>query len=180
MKTLVLGKTVVLSTAGPEKDTVDRYGRWLRYVDVDGTDAGLAEINVGLAIARYDSRDGYGWHPREDGYVDADQATAPRACGAGPTPPHLLPPRLRPSRRPGRRPVHPWTTALAGPRRPPAPSRQADIRRGATSSTTSTAMLITTVSSASRASGAPALPAAEDDASAAPAGRCPRSWLLIR
>jgi endonuclease YncB( thermonuclease family) len=84
MKSLVLGKTVVLSTAGSEKNTVDRYGRWLRYVDVNSADAGLAEITAGLAIARYDSRDGYGWHPRESEYVDADEATAQQACGANP------------------------------------------------------------------------------------------------
>jgi endonuclease YncB( thermonuclease family) len=88
MKQLVLGKTVVLSTAGAGKDTTDRYGRWLRYVDVNGVDAGLAQITAGLAIARYDSRDGYGWHPREDRYVAAQQAATRRTCGvaAAPTP----------------------------------------------------------------------------------------------
>lgn len=79
MATLVQGATVDL-VAGARDDR-DRYGRILRYVDVDGTDAGLTLIEGGLAIARYDSRDGYGRHDREDAYVAADAAT-PHACGA--------------------------------------------------------------------------------------------------
>ena len=59
---LVLGKRVRL--ADSDEDT-DRYGRLLRYVDVGSVDAGLAQIKQGFAIARYDSRDGYGFHPRE-------------------------------------------------------------------------------------------------------------------
>jgi micrococcal nuclease len=66
---LVLGERVVLVQAAG--DDVDRYGRLLRYVDVDGVDAGLALIEEGWAIARYDSRDGYGAHPREAGYIEA-------------------------------------------------------------------------------------------------------------
>ena len=56
---------VSLSTAGPGKDEQDSYGRILRYVDAGGVDVGLALITPGYAIARYDSRDGYGAHPRE-------------------------------------------------------------------------------------------------------------------
>ncbi len=86
MKQLVLGKTVVLSIAGAGKDTTDRYGRWLRYVDVGGVDAGLAQIKAGLAVARYDSRDGYGWHPRENRYIAAQQAATRRSCGVAASP----------------------------------------------------------------------------------------------
>ena len=39
-------------------------------------EAGLRLIEQGLAIARYDSRDGYGRHPREDRYVRADSNPA--------------------------------------------------------------------------------------------------------
>jgi endonuclease YncB( thermonuclease family) len=63
-------------------DDRDRYGRILRYVDADGGDAGLAMLQGGFAIARYDSRDGHGAHPREQTYVSTDQAT-PHICGAG-------------------------------------------------------------------------------------------------
>ena len=55
MTTLVGGRTVTL-TSVDTKDNRDRYDRLLRYVDVNGTDAGLALIQQGLAIARYDSR----------------------------------------------------------------------------------------------------------------------------
>ena len=70
---LIAGRPVV-ATPGA-RDDVDRYGRLLRYIEVDGTDAGLAQIADGFAIARYDSRDGYGHHPRQEAYIAA-QATA--------------------------------------------------------------------------------------------------------
>lgn len=61
-------------------DAPDRYGRLLGYLDLpDGTDAGLEQLAAGAAIARYDSRDGYGPHPREAQYVQTDDAT-PHAC----------------------------------------------------------------------------------------------------
>ena len=75
---LVLDQEVELSVGAA--DDRDRYDRILRYVDVGGVDAGLSMIEQGLAIARYDSRDGYGRHPREDAYVAADAGTAD-ACG---------------------------------------------------------------------------------------------------
>ena len=56
---LVLGKRVTLGASDEEQD---QYGRLLKYVDVGKTDAGLRLIKSGLAIARYDSRDGYGYH----------------------------------------------------------------------------------------------------------------------
>lgn len=62
------------------RDDADRYGRLLRYVEVDGTDANLALLQAGLAIARYDGLDGYGRHPRQDLYRSVDAAT-PSASG---------------------------------------------------------------------------------------------------
>ena len=74
------GNQVVL-TAVPGKDDSDRYGRLLRYVDSpSGQDLGRELIAAGLAIARYDSRDGYGAHPREADYVALDAAVAQVPC----------------------------------------------------------------------------------------------------
>jgi endonuclease YncB( thermonuclease family) len=75
---LVLGRQVSL-VAGATEDA-DRYGRLLRYVDVGSQDAGLSLIEDGWAIARYDSRDGYGRHRREDAYVSADLSTEDLGC----------------------------------------------------------------------------------------------------
>ncbi|MEU4607464.1 thermonuclease family protein [Kribbella sp. NPDC023972] len=77
-KRLTLGKRVTLGTGA--RDDRDRYGRILRYVQVGSTDVGLALLRAGLATARYDSRDGYGSHPRELTYVRVDAATPQRAC----------------------------------------------------------------------------------------------------
>ena len=73
-----VGSAAVLVKA-PDDDDTDRYGRLLRYVVVDGTDVGLTLIERGLAIARYDSRDGYGPHPYEAAYIAAD-AASPSIC----------------------------------------------------------------------------------------------------
>ena len=77
LSALTLGQPVVLTPGA--RDDIDRYGRILRYVAVPGItfDAGQEMINQGLAIARYDSRDGYGNHPQEAAYVAADAASAP-------------------------------------------------------------------------------------------------------
>ena len=64
----------------------DKYGRLIRYVDVGEQDAGMGQIMGGFARARYDSRDGYGRHPRQDDYVAADAAT-PSICAASSTTP---------------------------------------------------------------------------------------------
>lgn len=80
---LVLGKRVTL---GASDEKQDQYGRLLKYVDVGKTDAGLRLIKSGLAIARYDSRDGYGYHPREPRYIAADRASAAFACAPKPVP----------------------------------------------------------------------------------------------
>ena len=74
---LVLGRQVRLTVSDEDRD---RYGRLLRYVDVGPVDAGLRLIRSGLAIARYDSRDGYGYHPREPVYIAADKAARNFAC----------------------------------------------------------------------------------------------------
>ena len=79
LTSLVDGKAVTLTMGGDGEDT-DRYGRLLRYVDVAGQDAGLTLVDLGLARARYDSRDGYGRHDREDTYVAADAASADYTC----------------------------------------------------------------------------------------------------
>ena len=72
LASLVAGNAVNL-VAGAQDD-LDRYDRLLRYLDTeDGIDVGLALIETQLAIGRYDSRDGYGRHDREDLYVAADQ-----------------------------------------------------------------------------------------------------------
>jgi micrococcal nuclease len=89
MASLVQGEPVDL-VAGARDDR-DRYDRILRYVDVGGRDAGLALIEQGLAIARYDSRDGYGRHDREAAYVAADGATE-HLCAAAPAPAQPQPP----------------------------------------------------------------------------------------
>ncbi|HVK27554.1 MAG TPA: thermonuclease family protein [Nocardioides sp.] len=77
MKRLVLGKEVTLVESDEDHD---KYGRLLRYVEVGDLDVGLRMIRKGLAIARYDSRDGYGRHPREDRYITADEAAADITC----------------------------------------------------------------------------------------------------
>ena len=70
LRRMVEGQTVVLVNPDSVQD-VDTYGRLLRYVDIEGTDAGLAQIRTG-ARARYDSHDGYDPHPREDEYHRAE------------------------------------------------------------------------------------------------------------
>lgn len=97
----VLGRTVELEAGA--RDDRDRYGRILRYVDVGTVDAGLSLIEQGYAVARYDSRDGYGRHPREDTYVAADAASEPSTCSA---------PRPAPEPADTQRPAsNPWGTS---------------------------------------------------------------------
>ncbi|GAA3695288.1 hypothetical protein GCM10022399_09790 [Terrabacter ginsenosidimutans] len=77
----IIGGQRVTLTPGA-RDDVDRYGRLLRYVDVNGVDAGLRLVKQGYGVARYDSRDGYGYHPREAAYVRADAGSPKAACAA--------------------------------------------------------------------------------------------------
>jgi endonuclease YncB( thermonuclease family) len=60
-------------------DDKDRYGRLLRYVDVEGRDLGLELIKDGYGIAAYDSRTNYPKHTREDSYISADESS-PNFC----------------------------------------------------------------------------------------------------
>lgn len=57
----------------------DRYGRLLRYVEtVDGVDLGSVQLDRGYAVARYDSVDGYPFHPREIDYRNGQKARLDR------------------------------------------------------------------------------------------------------
>ena len=81
---LVLNQPVTLT--GGARDDVDRYGRLLRYVDLlDGTDVNETMVGDGYAIARYDSRDGYGRHTREDDFLAADFVSPPAVVCEVPT-----------------------------------------------------------------------------------------------
>lgn len=72
---LLLGSSIVdLLEAGV--DDRDRYGRLLRYLEVDGVDPGLELIRAGLAEAAYDSRSGFPKHFREDVYISANESSA--------------------------------------------------------------------------------------------------------
>ena len=88
LRRLVDGRRVTL-VAGASQDR-DRYGRLLRYVEVDGVDANLVLLQRGRAIARYDSRDGYGPHAREDAYIAADRASPTANVCAAPVAPSTI------------------------------------------------------------------------------------------
>jgi endonuclease YncB( thermonuclease family) len=68
----LIGKTVTLRNPKSVDDR-DYYGRLLRYIDVGKLDTALNQIRHGLAVARYDSRDGYQHHPRQHLYRRADK-----------------------------------------------------------------------------------------------------------
>lgn len=68
------GVTVTLKLPEGQNDR-DQYDRLLRYVTTeDGVDVGYQQIVSGHAVARYDSRDGYPEHPREEQYHAAQTA----------------------------------------------------------------------------------------------------------
>ena len=67
MRRMVEGREVTLVNPASVQD-LDSYERLLRYVDVADKDAGLTQIRAGRGVARYDSRDGYDEHPREERY----------------------------------------------------------------------------------------------------------------
>jgi len=77
LTSLVEGRRVTLTAPVDDRD---RYDRLLRYVNVGTMDAGLRMIKNGLAIARYDSRDGYDAHPREALYHRTDDAIPNVKC----------------------------------------------------------------------------------------------------
>jgi endonuclease YncB( thermonuclease family) len=81
---LVEGQRVTLTAPVDDRD---RYDRLLRYVNLGTMDAGLRMIKNGLAIARYDSRDGYDAHPREALYHRTDDTVPDVKCApASPVP----------------------------------------------------------------------------------------------
>ncbi len=65
-----VGSTVTLTLPDGHDDT-DDYGRLLRYVAAGTTDVGLHQIKKG-SVAKFDSTDGYGAHPKEKRYRKAD------------------------------------------------------------------------------------------------------------
>lgn len=75
LRAMVEGRKVTLVNPASVQDE-DQYGRLLRYVDLAGRDAGHDLLKRGLAVARYDSRDGYDHHPRQSKYRAADRAVA--------------------------------------------------------------------------------------------------------
>lgn len=118
-KVVATGSTVTLTPVSGKDDT-DKYDRLLRYVTSSaGTDLGRAQISGGFAIARYDSRDGYGSHPKESAYISADQASAPIKCAAPaptPAPAKPAPAPVQPA------PIKPAPIKPAPVQAPPAPS----------------------------------------------------------
>ena len=70
--TAFLASGTVTLVAVDGRDDRDQYGRLLRYVKVNGQDAGAHMISTGWAIARYDGRDGYGVHTLQTDYITLD------------------------------------------------------------------------------------------------------------
>ena len=65
-------------------------------MEVGSVNVGFELIEQGLAIARYDSRDGYGSHPRENAYVP-DAAADDYVCEPAPAPEPTPPPDPEPN-----------------------------------------------------------------------------------
>jgi endonuclease YncB( thermonuclease family) len=112
---LATGPVTLVAVDG--RDDVDRYGRLLRYVQVDGNDAGTYMIGTGWAIARYDGRDGYGIHPLQADYVTldaerempAEPAPAPAEPAPAPAPAPVAPAPVAPAPAPAPAPADPAT-----------------------------------------------------------------------
>ncbi|WP_404433863.1 hypothetical protein LG299_04980 [Microbacterium lacus] len=69
------GDPVTLELPAGQNDQ-DQHGRLVRYVTTPaGVDLGLLQLQSGNAVARYDSRDGYPQHPREENYHASQLAT---------------------------------------------------------------------------------------------------------
>ncbi len=104
---LVGGQGVVVLWNQGRQET-DRYGRELGYVHRNDFDLGEVLLRFGLAKARYDSCDGYGWHEREDLYRSIDAAT-PDPCssgGAAPPPSGVYYANCTEARNAGAAPIH--------------------------------------------------------------------------
>lgn len=88
---LAPGGVTLVAASG--RDDVDQYGRKLRYVKLNGQDAGSHLISTGWVIARYDGRDGYGTHPLQTTYITLDEAAEmPAEPQPVPAEPEQLPP----------------------------------------------------------------------------------------
>lgn len=77
LRRLVEHRVVTVSNPGSVQDR-DRYGRLLRYLDTDA-DPAASLLTSGLAVARYDSSDGYDAHPRQGRYHGLE-SVAVAAC----------------------------------------------------------------------------------------------------
>ena len=76
MASLVSGGVKLVNRSGE-----DPYGRILAYAQTKaGRDVGTVMLRKGLAIARYDSRDGYGWHPKQKKYRKLDRKNGKITC----------------------------------------------------------------------------------------------------
>ena len=76
MASLVAGGVKLVNRSGQ-----DSYGRILAYVKTrDGRDVGTVMLRRGLAIARYDSLDGYGWHRKQKKYRKLDRNNGTITC----------------------------------------------------------------------------------------------------
>lgn len=74
-------KGTVVRLGNPRSvDNRDKYNRKLRYVVKGKTDIAVKQIRNG-SKARYDSRDGYDWHPRQGKYRRIDRNIADYRCG---------------------------------------------------------------------------------------------------
>ncbi|WP_022877359.1 thermonuclease family protein [Microbacterium sp. B19] len=91
---LAPGGAVLVSVPG--RDDKDQYGRLLRYVQVNGEDAGTHMLRSGWAIARYDGRDGYGSHPLQATYISVDDS-APMPAEPAPAPAEPAPAQPAPA-----------------------------------------------------------------------------------
>ncbi|MGH7293260.1 MAG: thermonuclease family protein [Myxococcota bacterium] len=76
VSSLLSPNDAIVLTLPEGENEADNYGRILRYVDTtQGVDVALSLLTAGLAVARYDSTDGYPAHPREAAYHAAQIAT---------------------------------------------------------------------------------------------------------
>lgn len=74
-RVVAVSDPIALELPAGQNDT-DRYDRLLRYVFTEsGLDLGFMLIEAGLAVARYDSTDGYPYHPKQNSYRSAQTAT---------------------------------------------------------------------------------------------------------
>ena len=92
---VLLGGNVTMTT--DSGDNIDKYGRILRHILVNGTPVGLTMIETGNANARYDSLDGYPRHRYQNQYRAADGpnnfvCNAPAPVAPAPSRPATAPP----------------------------------------------------------------------------------------